>query len=116
MGAGTHFKVDVWFTDAHLSEKHFRESFIIVLTGVHEQWMNFLMLAHFAEKRCNLDKIGSGTHHVEDLHIIRLPWRPTQYNIRNWMATFLLGRDETKHLKKSIYLSLPVNLFALHGT
>jgi hypothetical protein len=36
MGAGTHFKVDVWFTDAHLSEKHFRESFIIVLAGVHE--------------------------------------------------------------------------------
>jgi exoribonuclease R len=72
MGTGSDPEVDVGLSNAHLMKEHLGESFIIVLTSMHEQRFDFRVPAHLAKQRCHFDKIGSRTNNVEDLHFSSL--------------------------------------------
>jgi hypothetical protein len=66
MCPGTDSEINVWEGNAHLTKEDVREVFIVMLTCVDEQGLDFWMTLHLTEKGSDFGKIWTRSHDIQD--------------------------------------------------
>jgi len=67
MGAGAYFKINVGRGYAHLFEEDIGKLFVIVLTSVDEDGLDFRVALHFAHQGAILGRLGALRRYSEFL-------------------------------------------------
>jgi hypothetical protein len=70
VGAGADFEIDMGGGDAHLAEENVGKLFVVVLTRMDEDGVDFGMAVHFAHERRDFGEIGAGADDIQDFEAL----------------------------------------------